>query len=62
MTSNTRETLQYVAKYRLSSIFGDLLIPESRAMADSYLRLGEWETVREEVVDQNLLNFSNFTA
>ena len=42
-------------KYRLSFTFGGLLIPETRIIADSFLRLGDWEAVREEVVGQNLL-------
>ena len=41
--------------YRLSFTFGSLLIPETRVIADSFLRLGEWDAVREEVVEQNLL-------
>ncbi|MCK4514213.1 MAG: DUF1819 family protein, partial [Spirochaetaceae bacterium] len=35
---------------------GGLLIPETRVIADSYLRLGDWDVVREEVVGQNLLH------
>ena len=42
--------------YRLSFTFGGLLIPETRVIADSYLRLGDWDVVREEVVGQNLLH------
>ena len=42
-------------KYRLSFTFGGLLIPETRIIADSFLRLGDWEAVRDEVVGQNLL-------
>ena len=44
-----------VPPYRLSFTFGGLLIPETRVIADAFLRLGEWDAVREEVVDQNLL-------
>ena len=41
--------------YRLSFTFGALLIPETRVICDSYIRLGDWETVRDEIVTQNLL-------
>jgi hypothetical protein len=41
--------------YRLSFTFGALLIPETRIICDSYIRLGHWETVRDEIVNQNLL-------
>ena len=41
--------------YRLSFTFGGLLIPETRVIADSYLRLGDWDAVREEVTGQNLM-------
>lgn len=41
--------------YRLSFTFGGLLIPETRVIADAFLRLGEWDAVREKVVGQNLL-------
>ena len=31
------------------------MIPETRVIADSYLRLGDWDAVRAEVIQQNLL-------
>jgi hypothetical protein len=55
MASKTGETLQRMAKYRLSFTFGGLLIPETRIIADSFLQFGDWDTVREEVIAQNLL-------
>ena len=41
--------------YRLSFTFGGLLIPETQVISDAYIRLGDWDAVRDEVVVQNLL-------
>ena len=42
-------------KYRLSFTFGGLLIPETQIVADAYVRLGDWEDVRKEVLAGSLL-------
>jgi hypothetical protein len=44
-----------VTPYRLSFTFGGLLIPESRVIADIYMRFRDWGMVRKEVLEKNLL-------
>ncbi len=44
-----------MSPYRLSFTFGGLLIPETRVIADAFVRLGEWDAVRDEVVFKNIL-------
>jgi hypothetical protein len=41
--------------YRLSFTFGGLLGPETQVVADAYLRLGDWDGVREEILTANLM-------
>ena len=42
-------------KYKLSFSSGGLLIPESIKVMEVYGRLGDWDKVREECLDHNLL-------
>lgn len=41
--------------YRLSFSFGGLLIPESQVVAKTFLGLGDWDSVRHEILEKNLL-------
>lgn len=42
-------------RYRLSFTFGGLLVPETRIIAETWLRLQDWGATRAAIAQQNLL-------
>lgn len=42
-------------RYRLSFTFGGLLIPEMRAVAETWLREGDWNATKAKALEQNVL-------
>ena len=51
-----------MAKYILSYTTASLSTYESEVMADLYLKLGDWLSVRENVIDENVLQKGSLTG
>lgn len=49
-------------EYNITFATGGLLYHETMAVAEAYERLGDWDTVREEVLDNNLLQVRTRSA